>query len=100
MKVSKAAALPEWDFAAGELGFVYVYVGAPERVLDVPERLVAADRLPVQAVRYLWAPEFAPVRKTERFKDFVRKARLVDYWRARGWADKCHPLGANDFACE
>jgi tetratricopeptide (TPR) repeat protein len=99
-KVSKPAALPELDFAQGELGFVYVYVGAPDRVLDVPERLLAADRLPVQAVRYLWAPEFAPVRKTERFKAFARKTKLVEYWRASGWADKCHPLGADDFACE
>ena len=94
------ATLPALDFAQGELGFVYVYVGAPDRVLDYPERLVASNGLIVQAVRYLWSPEFAPVRKTERFKAFVRAAGFVDYWRARGWPDHCRPVGADDFACD
>jgi hypothetical protein len=39
------------------------------------------------------------VRKTERFKTLVRAAGLVDYWKARGWPDLCHPVGADDFAC-
>jgi len=25
---------------------------------------------------------------------------MVEYWRARGWPQWCHPAGANDFACE
>ena len=41
-----------------------------------------------------------PVRKTERFKALVRKAGLVDYWRARGWPDLCRPMGADDFVCD
>ena len=48
----------------------------------------------------LWAPSYAPVRKTERFKAFVRAAGMVDYWRAKGWPDLCHPIGADDFACD
>ena len=43
---------------------------------------------------------YAPVRKTERFKAFVRNAGLVDYWRARGWPDLCRPMGADDFVCD
>jgi hypothetical protein len=39
------------------------------------------------------------VRKTERFKAYVRKAGLVDYWRARGWPDLCRPVGTDDFVC-
>ena len=46
------------------------------------------------------APSYAPVRKTERFKAYVRKAGLVDYWRARGWPDLCRPMGADDFVCD
>ena len=42
----------------------------------------------------------APVRKTERFKAYARKAGMVDYWRARGWPDMCHPATRGDFACE
>ncbi len=95
--VSMPGALPAWD---GELGFVYVYIGAPDRVLDHPERLVAVHNLRTQTVRYLWSPEFAPVRRTERFKAFVRVAGYAEYWRARGWPDHCHPVGADDFVCD
>jgi hypothetical protein len=48
----------------------------------------------------LWLPDMAPLRKTERFKAHMRKAGLVDYWKARGWPDLCKPVGANDFVCE
>jgi len=43
--------------------------GAPDRVLDHPERLVA------------------------------RAAGYVDYRRALGWPDHCRPKGADDFVC-
>jgi TolB-like protein/DNA-binding SARP family transcriptional activator/Flp pilus assembly protein TadD len=95
-KVSLPGALPAWD---GELGFVYAYVGAPDRVLDHPER-VGVHRLDPPAARYLWSSEVAPARRTERFKALVRTAGYVDYWRASGWPDHCRPVGANDFACE
>ena len=51
-------------------------------------------------LRSLWHPVFAPVRKTQGFKDVVRELGLVDYWRSSGdWGDFCHPLGATDFEC-
>jgi hypothetical protein len=93
-KVSDPAALPvlhDW------LGFVYGLAGAPERVLDFPDRLVAVDSFAYVA---LFQATYVPVRKTERFKAFVRNVGLVDYWKARGWPDLCKPVGANDFACE
>ena len=43
---------------------------------------------------------YAPVRKTERFKAYVRKIGMVDYWRARGWPDLCRSMGADDFVCD
>jgi hypothetical protein len=79
------------------LGFVYGLAGAPERVLDFPDRLVAVDSFAYVA---LFQATYVPVRKTERFKAFVRNVGLVDYWKARGWPDLCKPVGANDFACE
>jgi TolB-like protein len=72
------------------LGFVYLYVGAPERVLE------GNVGIPVS----VWHPSYAPVRKTEQFKDYVRGWGIVDYWRARGWPDKCRPVGADDFVCD
>ncbi|HMI97719.1 MAG TPA: BTAD domain-containing putative transcriptional regulator [Micropepsaceae bacterium] len=96
-KVKAAETLPALD---QELSFVYLYIGAPDRVLDYQERQVARyPNLGSAQVRYLWSPDFAPVRKTERFKTFVRKMGFVDYWRARGWPDLCHPVGADDFVC-
>jgi len=96
-KVKAPEALPALDNA---LSFVYLYVGAPDRVLDYQERVMAEGNVLIsQQVRYLWSPDFAPVRKTERFKALMRAAKYVDYWRARGWPDLCRPLGADDFVC-
>jgi tetratricopeptide (TPR) repeat protein len=95
-KVSLPEALPAWD---NELGFVYAYVGAPDRVLDHPER-VAIRGLNPPAARYLWSSEVAPARRTERFKALVRAAGYVDNWRVRGWPDHCRPMGADDFVCD
>ena len=97
-KVKAPEALPALD---NQLSFVYLYVGAPDRVLDYQERLIAEyNVLFSQQVRYLWSPDFAPVRKTERFKALMRAAKYVDYWRARGWPDLCRPVGADDFVCD
>jgi hypothetical protein len=46
-----------------------------------------------------WSPEFASLRKTERFKAVVRAWGFPDYWRARGWPDLCHPTTSDDFEC-
>jgi hypothetical protein len=76
---------------------------APERALEIGYHI--GEALP-------WFPVFAPVRKTEPFKAYVRKSGLVDYWRARGWPDLCRPavperdsaktspMGASDFECD
>jgi len=95
-KVANPDALPAWD---GELSFVYVYVGAPDRVMDQLERSAATGGLNPPAARYIWSSELSPVRKTERFKAFVRKIGAVERWRAQGWPDHCHPVGADDFTC-
>jgi TolB-like protein/DNA-binding SARP family transcriptional activator len=80
-------------------GFVYLFVGTPDRALDFYEGLADAGFYRVTESK-LWAPDYAPVRKTERFKAHVRKAGLVDYWKARGWPDLCHPTTGDDFACD
>jgi TolB-like protein len=82
------------------LAFVYLYVGAPGRVIDPYERTVDAGYLGGNQVAFVWHPSYAPVRKTVRFKALARKAGLVDYWRARGWPDLCRPIGTDDFVCD
>jgi adenylate cyclase len=72
------------------LQFVFLYVGAASRVLHFGGG--TGDPF--------WYPAAAPVRESESFKTYARDIGLLDYWRARGWPDLCHPVGANDFACE
>jgi len=82
----------------GILSWVFVYVGLPERALEYSENMVDAG-FNYSQFGIFWLPDYASVRRTERFKVLVRKLDLVDYWRARGWPDSCHPIGADDFAC-
>jgi hypothetical protein len=94
-KVADPSALPplhQW------VNWIYAYIGAPDRLLDYPERAVQAGEQ--DRIYRLFTREYAPVRKTERFKTLVREMGLVDYWKARGWPDLCKPVGANDFVCE
>jgi TolB-like protein len=93
-KVTAPETLPVLE---GELNFVYAHIGATERMLEFPERRLETGR---GIHNMIWATEFAPVRKTERFKTFLRRAGLVEYWRERGWPDLCRPVGADDFVCE
>lgn len=92
-RVTNPAGLPVFS---DRLSFVYAYVGARDRIMEAPER----DLVNGEFWSIPWYPEWAPLRRTERFKALARKAGLVDYWRARGWPDMCHPTGKDDFSCE
>jgi len=80
-----------------ELNFVYAHVGALQRVMEYPER--AARLGNASEIRQLWDATYAPLRKTDRFKRLVREAGMVEYWRVRGWPDRCRPMGP-DFMCD
>ncbi|HYK79416.1 MAG TPA: hypothetical protein VEU95_07295, partial [Micropepsaceae bacterium] len=84
----------------GPLNYIYLHTGIPDRALEFYEGSVEAGYLVSAATDALWHSSYVAVRKTERFKAFVRKAGLVDYWRARGWPEFCHPTSADDFVCE
>jgi tetratricopeptide (TPR) repeat protein len=84
----------------GNLDFVYLHVGAPDRVHDYSERLAGAGYLGALDIAFYWQPSAAPARKSERFKALLRTAGFVDYWRARGWPDFCRPVVVDDFVCD
>jgi TolB-like protein/tetratricopeptide (TPR) repeat protein len=94
-KVSAPASLPAFN---SELNFVYAHIGAMDRVMEYYEYGLRIGN--VQTANRLWDSAYAPLRKTDRFKKFVRDYGLVDYWRARGWPDLCRPVGADDFVCD
>jgi hypothetical protein len=83
----------------GVFSYVYLHVGAPSRTLEFPEGELEAGYLVKATNAQLWHPSYAPVRKTERFKTFVRAAGFVDYWRAKGWPQACRPTTGDDFEC-
>jgi TolB-like protein len=95
-KIASSAALPP----IGQFGWIYLFVGAPERMLEYYERNVEAGFNFGLSGQSLWGPFSVPVRTTERFKMLVRRAGYVDYWRAKGWPDLCHPTTGDDFVCE
>jgi Flp pilus assembly protein TadD len=86
-------------FPAPNLTFVYLYVGATSRAQEYSETEIKTGYVSTDITDVLWYPAAAPLRKTERFKALMRNAGYVDYWRARGWPDLCHPVGTDDFAC-
>jgi TolB-like protein len=83
----------------GELGFVYEHVGALERLMEWPERNLAIGYVGSNANYVLWHRGRGRLRKTERFKSYVRASGMVDYWRERGWPDSCRPSEDDDFVC-
>jgi len=91
------AALPE---LRREFQFIYAYVGAPERMMETREQQLKIGYVGPGDNVYLWAPTYAPVRKTERFKAYMRAVGMVDVWRKYGWPDLCRPMGADDFVCD
>ncbi|HKD46086.1 MAG TPA: hypothetical protein VKB67_00200, partial [Rhizomicrobium sp.] len=81
------------------LVWVYLFVGEPQRFIDALEYQWTAVSFAFPFIEEIWHPAMADARKTQRFKQLVRKFGLVDYWRERGWPDMCHPVGADDFEC-
>ena len=80
--------------------FVFAVRGAPVRALDTLDYAIATNWPYSTGYMMVWSPAFPEARKTERFKALMRKVGLVDYWRAKGWPNACHPVGTDDFACE
>ena len=99
LRMAPTTAAPENAKPLGLLDFVYLYTGAPDRVLDAYERNIEAGWMSNGQTVFLWHSSFAPARKTERFKAMMHNAGMVDYWRAKGWPEFCRPVGADDFAC-
>ena len=42
---------------------------------------------------FLWVPEFAHVRGSAAFQDFLVRHHILDYWRSHGFPTQCRPAG-------
>ena len=98
-RAPEAVQAPESLPRLGALSFIYLYVGATDRVLENEEGdLEAGYMVPAHILKF-WHPSYAQVRRTERFRKLMRNAGLVEYWRAKGWSPQCHPTTGDDFEC-
>lgn len=83
------------------MNFVYAYLRAPPGgtigYLEFVDEAGAADGKTPAFSR--WSALSAPLRKTDRFKAYIRKVGVVDYWRTKGRPDACHPITGDDFVC-
>jgi tetratricopeptide (TPR) repeat protein len=73
------------------------YFGDAEFAMDAQEK---AFSICEGRIWTLWYPVMHEVRQTPRFKKFVKKIGLVDYWNKFGWPDICHKLDNGDFVCD
>jgi tetratricopeptide (TPR) repeat protein len=51
------------------------------------------------ALGVTWRVIRASPQTQPQFKELMRKAGLVDYWRKHGWPDRCRVKGEDDFEC-
>jgi hypothetical protein len=86
----------QWASKLHDIALLAAYFGDPEFALQAKSEEVRNTSIRNFA---LWYPVMAGVRQLPGFKDLVTEVRLVDYWRAYGWADACRPLGDGDFEC-
>jgi tetratricopeptide (TPR) repeat protein len=90
---------PQSVRALGGLDFVYLHTGAPGQFLEAYEAEIRSGFMASFRHALFWHPSIASVRKTDRFKAFVRADGLVDYWKAKGWPPQCHATTGDDFEC-
>jgi|KBSSwiStaDraftv2_1062776.scaffolds.fasta_scaffold13296_5 TolB-like protein/DNA-binding winged helix-turn-helix (wHTH) protein/Tfp pilus assembly protein PilF len=50
-------------------------------------------------LRDLWWRDGAKLRAHPRFRPFVERIKLVEYWKKSGWPDVCRPVG-DSFTCD
>jgi TolB-like protein len=87
----------------GLFDMLQVFSPSPDRALGFFETNLKAGMWSATEAPQFWHPsqKFAALRNTRRFKDLMRSAGVVDYWRGRGWPDDlCRPASGGNFACD
>src|SRR5258708_26197446 len=72
------ATSPESLTKLGNLGFAYMHVGAPERVMEFYEDEVRGGYFQPISTTWFWHPSYDAVRKPACFQAFPPAAALVD----------------------
>ncbi len=92
-----------WSVETGELLLLPFLsaLGEERAVIVILEQKAALGELKRAPLAWsaLWLPAAGEFRKTPAFKEFIRAARLPEYWREYGWPEHCRPVGDDDFEC-
>lgn len=67
------------------LRIALVHAGQVDFVLENDLAVVGKGSLP----EWTWIPMPAPLRENQRFPDYLKRTRLVDYWDATAWPEWC-----------
>jgi TolB-like protein len=96
---SKGQPIPQQKVGAQRIAFWADYFGDKDLALAAIRRGIIDEGSTFQRP-YLWIPYATDLRTDPRFKEIVRGAGFVDYWRKSGhWGDFCKPVGTDDFEC-
>lgn len=86
----------QWIRKLHDIAMLAAYFGDPQFAVKVKEEEIQRN---VARMSALWYPVMSEARRLPEFKQLVSDLKLVEYWRAYGWADFCQPLGDDDFEC-
>jgi len=53
----------------------------------------------VQIIAQVWENWAVDFRRDPRFKEWVREMGYLNFWKKKGWPDRCRPTGVDDFEC-
>lgn len=81
------------------LGYLFLdAIQGPDLVLEGFQYYVLSPSHPLLVYLMPWSTIEA-VGGRDEFKFLVEELGLADYWRDRGWPDRCRPLEGRDFVC-
>ncbi len=81
------------------LGYLFLdAIQGPDLVLEAFQYYVLSPSHPMLVYLMPWST-IESVGARDEFKFLVEELGLVDYWRDRGWPDRCKPLEGGDFVC-
>lgn len=63
-----------------------------QAVLAAFENMLRSDHPPPYFL-LAWQPEYAALRRTQAFQDYLRNTHILDYWRAHDFPPQCRPDG-------
>ncbi|MEM7227076.1 MAG: hypothetical protein AAF495_29180 [Pseudomonadota bacterium] len=81
------------------IGYLFLEaIGGPELVLEAFQYYSRTPARPTLVFTVPWSV-LGSIGQDEAFKFLMEEQGIVDYWRERGWPERCRPLDGDDFEC-